>query len=63
MTSVSNIDGTTVTNINQTGFIYFEEGVGEIANTQDGCVPEGSFLANNTPGCTVNQYFYDFFNE
>ena len=43
---------------NKTEYIYLKKNVGEIASISDSCVPEGEFLPNNTPGCTVNEYDY-----
>ncbi len=49
--------------VNETSYTYLKKGVGEIADTQDNCVPEGGILGNNTAGCTVNDYEYRFLIE
>ena len=58
-----NGDETNNTPINATQYLYFKKGVGEIATIDEDCIPAGSVFADNTPGCTVNQYDYRFLVE
>lgn len=59
----SNGTETSAVPINATQYTYFEKGVGEIASIDEDCIPAGSAFADNTPGCTVNQYDYRFLIE
>lgn len=54
---------TTTHPINDSENIYLKKGVGVIAEIENSCVPEGQIFANNTTGCTVNDYTHKFFVE
>lgn len=54
---------TTTHPINDSEVIYFKKGVGIIAEIENSCIPDGQFFADNTTGCTVNDYNHKFFVE
>lgn len=52
---------TTTHPVNSSSDTYFQKGIGIIAEIEDNCFADGQFFANNTTGCTVNDYNHKFY--